>query len=160
MQAYEQGLKAGDTRLVISPDSEFFRYFSNPDGRGRHRPRLGRGGAQAVDAGRPAGDGGGAHTPCAGGPAREAMSDLVVAVGLVLVIEELLGAGAALRRAAPGGRGGHAGARAAARGLDCGGSRRRARVARPRLRPWSLTAGPALPNSAAGGTGRLSSDSQ
>jgi membrane protease subunit HflC len=34
MQAYEQGLKSGDTRLVISPDSEFFRYFSNPDGQG------------------------------------------------------------------------------------------------------------------------------
>lgn len=33
MQAYEQGLKAGDTRLVISPDSEFFRYFSNPAGK-------------------------------------------------------------------------------------------------------------------------------
>jgi membrane protease subunit HflC len=34
MQAYEQGLKAGDTRLVISPDSEFFRYFSDPAGQG------------------------------------------------------------------------------------------------------------------------------
>ena len=33
MQAYEHGLKAGDTRLVISPDSEFFKYFSNPGGR-------------------------------------------------------------------------------------------------------------------------------
>ena len=66
MQAYEQGLKAGDTRLVISPDSEFFRYFSNPDGRGRHRPRLGRG-AQSRRR-RPAGDGGGASTPGAGGP--------------------------------------------------------------------------------------------
>jgi len=33
MQAYEQGLKSGDTRLVISPDSEFFRYFGSPTGR-------------------------------------------------------------------------------------------------------------------------------
>ncbi len=33
MQAYEQGLKSGDTRLVISPDSEFFRYFQSPNGR-------------------------------------------------------------------------------------------------------------------------------
>ncbi|MEQ1712630.1 MAG: protease modulator HflC [Hyphomicrobium sp.] len=33
MQAYEQGLKSGDTRLVISPDSDFFKYFSNPGGR-------------------------------------------------------------------------------------------------------------------------------
>ena len=28
MQAYEQGLKSGDTRMVISPNSEFFRYFN------------------------------------------------------------------------------------------------------------------------------------
>ncbi len=33
MQAYEQGLKSGDTRLVISPDSEFFKYFQSPNGR-------------------------------------------------------------------------------------------------------------------------------
>lgn len=32
MQAYEQGLKPGDTRLVISPDTEFFKYFSDPNG--------------------------------------------------------------------------------------------------------------------------------
>ncbi len=32
MQAYEQSLKSGDTRMVLSPDSEFFRYFSNPAG--------------------------------------------------------------------------------------------------------------------------------
>ena len=33
MQAYEEGLKSGDTRLLITPDSEFFRYFGNPNGR-------------------------------------------------------------------------------------------------------------------------------
>jgi membrane protease subunit HflC len=32
MQAYEQGIKAGDTRMLLSPDSEFFRYFTNPLG--------------------------------------------------------------------------------------------------------------------------------
>lgn len=32
MQAYEKGLKSDDTRLVISPNSQFFKYFSNPDG--------------------------------------------------------------------------------------------------------------------------------
>lgn len=32
MIAYEQGLKAADTRMVISPSSDFFRYFSNPNG--------------------------------------------------------------------------------------------------------------------------------
>jgi modulator of FtsH protease HflC len=32
MQAYETGLKSGDTRLVLRPDSDFFRYFGNPAG--------------------------------------------------------------------------------------------------------------------------------
>jgi membrane protease subunit HflC len=36
MQAYETGMKGGDseTRMVLSPDSEFFRYFNNPSGAG------------------------------------------------------------------------------------------------------------------------------
>lgn len=32
MQAYEQGIKSGDTRMLLSPDSEFFRFFTNPSG--------------------------------------------------------------------------------------------------------------------------------
>jgi membrane protease subunit HflC len=32
MQAYEQGIKPNDTRMLLSPDSEFFRYFTNPSG--------------------------------------------------------------------------------------------------------------------------------
>lgn len=32
MQAYEAGLKQGDTSLVLSPDSSFFRYFNDPMG--------------------------------------------------------------------------------------------------------------------------------
>jgi membrane protease subunit HflC len=32
MQAYEASLKSNDTRLVLSPKSEFFRYFANPSG--------------------------------------------------------------------------------------------------------------------------------
>jgi len=32
MQAYEAGLKPGETRMVISPTSEFFRYFNRPSG--------------------------------------------------------------------------------------------------------------------------------
>lgn len=32
MQAYEKGLNANDTRMLISPDSDFFKYFKNPDG--------------------------------------------------------------------------------------------------------------------------------
>jgi len=33
MQAYEAGLRAGDTRLVLRPDSDFFKYFGNPTGK-------------------------------------------------------------------------------------------------------------------------------
>ena len=33
MQAYETGLKANDTRMVLAPDSDFFRYFNDPRGR-------------------------------------------------------------------------------------------------------------------------------
>ena len=32
MQAYEKGLGSGDTRMLLSPQSEFFRYFNNPNG--------------------------------------------------------------------------------------------------------------------------------
>jgi membrane protease subunit HflC len=35
MQAYEAGLKAGDTRMLLRPDSDFFRYFGNPSGKAR-----------------------------------------------------------------------------------------------------------------------------
>lgn len=33
MQAYETGMKSGDTRMLLSPDSEFFRYFNSPTGK-------------------------------------------------------------------------------------------------------------------------------
>lgn len=33
MQAYEHGLKSTDTRLLISPDSDFFKYFADPHGK-------------------------------------------------------------------------------------------------------------------------------
>jgi membrane protease subunit HflC len=33
MQAYETGLKHTDTRMVIKPDSDFFRYFADPAGK-------------------------------------------------------------------------------------------------------------------------------
>lgn len=48
MQAYEQGLKAGDTRLVISPNSEFFRYFNEAGGGATApgKPAAQAGGAQ------------------------------------------------------------------------------------------------------------------
>ncbi|GAA0774032.1 protease modulator HflC [Roseibium denhamense] len=34
MQAYEAGLQSGDTSLVLSPDSSFFRFFKDPAGVG------------------------------------------------------------------------------------------------------------------------------
>ena len=34
MQAYETGMRQTDTRMVLSPTSEFFRYFNDPSGRG------------------------------------------------------------------------------------------------------------------------------
>jgi membrane protease subunit HflC len=33
MQAYEAGLKSTDTRLLLSPNSEFFRFFNDPNGK-------------------------------------------------------------------------------------------------------------------------------
>jgi modulator of FtsH protease HflC len=38
MQAYETGLKGSDTRLVISPNSDFFRFFSDPQGKATGNP--------------------------------------------------------------------------------------------------------------------------
>lgn len=38
MQAYEQSMKAGDTRMVMSPNSDFFRFFADPSGRARATP--------------------------------------------------------------------------------------------------------------------------
>jgi membrane protease subunit HflC len=35
MQAYEAGLRGSDTRMVIRPDSDFFRFFSDPSGKGK-----------------------------------------------------------------------------------------------------------------------------
>jgi len=42
MQAYETGLKGPDTRLVISPNTDFFRYFSDPQGHGVPQSGAGR----------------------------------------------------------------------------------------------------------------------
>ncbi len=35
MQAYEASLKPGDTRLLLKPDTNFFRYFNDPSGKMR-----------------------------------------------------------------------------------------------------------------------------
>ena len=46
MQAYEAGLRANDTRMLLKPDSDFFRYFSDPQGKGNSAAP--RGGAQVT----------------------------------------------------------------------------------------------------------------
>jgi membrane protease subunit HflC len=38
MQAYEAGLKSNDTRMLLKPDSNFFRYFVDPSGKPRAAP--------------------------------------------------------------------------------------------------------------------------
>ncbi len=39
MQAYTEAIKPGDTRMLLSPDSEFFRYFQDPmGGKGKAGP--------------------------------------------------------------------------------------------------------------------------
>jgi membrane protease subunit HflC len=38
MQAYEHSLKSGDTRLLLTPDSQFFRYFNDAAGQPGMRP--------------------------------------------------------------------------------------------------------------------------
>ena len=35
MQAYESGLRHNDTRMVLKPDGDFFRYFADPSGKPR-----------------------------------------------------------------------------------------------------------------------------
>jgi membrane protease subunit HflC len=35
MQAYEAGLRSNDTRMLLRPDSDFFRYFGDPSGKAR-----------------------------------------------------------------------------------------------------------------------------
>jgi membrane protease subunit HflC len=55
MQAYEAGLKSSDTRMLLKPDSEFFRFFVDPSGKGR-------------DAGTPSGAAPAPSTPATNAP--------------------------------------------------------------------------------------------
>jgi membrane protease subunit HflC len=38
MQAYETGMRHSDTRMLLRPDTEFFRYFVDPTGKSRDNP--------------------------------------------------------------------------------------------------------------------------
>ena len=139
MQAYEQGLKAGDTRLVISPDQRVLPLLQQSGRAGtRTGPRL-----QAVDAA-PTGDGGGASAPAQAAPPRGHERPRRRDRPRAGHRGASVGAGAALRRAAPGGRGGArrstcCGARAGLRWqpapCSCGSSAAEARVvdSRPRF---------------------------
>ncbi|MEQ8747740.1 protease modulator HflC [Pyruvatibacter sp.] len=49
MQSYEQAMAAGETTAVLSPDSEFFRYFTNPNAIPNASAPVGRSAAQAAD---------------------------------------------------------------------------------------------------------------
>jgi len=43
MQAYEHGLRQNDTRMLLKPDSNFFRYFTDPSGKAKDSsPPAGR----------------------------------------------------------------------------------------------------------------------
>ncbi|WP_075219180.1 protease modulator HflC [Acuticoccus yangtzensis] len=60
MQAYEQGLRSQDTRLVLSPDSDFFRYFGDPRGAVRRAaPATGEGVTGEAGTGTGGGESGG-----------------------------------------------------------------------------------------------------
>ena len=51
MQAYEGALKAGDTRLLLSPDSQFFQYFNNAFGAAGAKPVIPAEPAEPADPG-------------------------------------------------------------------------------------------------------------
>jgi len=54
MQAYDKSLQHGDTHMVLKPESDFFRFFSNPSGQGLPQAQ-GTPDAQASTAAKPAG---------------------------------------------------------------------------------------------------------
>lgn len=72
MQAYLRGLRHDDTRMVISPDSDFFRYFSDPHGRSRAAVPGGGGGTGGGGGGGSASGVGGAPAPAVGAAAAPA----------------------------------------------------------------------------------------
>src|SRR5262249_11992606 len=48
MTAYENGLKSSDTRFLLRPDSDFFRYFGNPSGKAAEAPPATTSGSAAA----------------------------------------------------------------------------------------------------------------
>ena len=82
MQAYEAGLRRDDTRMLLRPDSEFFRYFVDPSGTAARngaqpsRPRDASGPSAAPARSR---DAAALRRPRIRG--RRTMSDFIVAIG-------------------------------------------------------------------------------
>lgn len=62
MQAYEASMKSGDTRFLLSPDSQFFQYFNNSSGTARQGSE-GTGAQPAPVPATPEGAGEGAQAP-------------------------------------------------------------------------------------------------
>jgi len=54
MQAYDKSMQRGDTHMVLKPDSDFFRFFSNPAGQGQPEAHA-TPDAQSSTAAKPAG---------------------------------------------------------------------------------------------------------
>jgi membrane protease subunit HflC len=50
MTAYENSLKGGDTRFLLRPDSDFFRFFGRPSGKAAEQSGQGAGAAAAAPA--------------------------------------------------------------------------------------------------------------
>jgi membrane protease subunit HflC len=48
MTAYENGLKSGDTRFLLRPESDFFRFFGSPSGKSAASAAQGTGAAAAA----------------------------------------------------------------------------------------------------------------
>jgi membrane protease subunit HflC len=67
MQAYEASMHRNDTRLLLKPDSDFFRYFVNPSGNVRETPPA-SGSAAPQPAPRPGPATSGAATPAPASP--------------------------------------------------------------------------------------------
>jgi len=53
MTAYENGLRSSDTRYLLRPDSDFFRYFGNPSGKPAETPDAPANGGTAPGASKP-----------------------------------------------------------------------------------------------------------
>ena len=101
MQAYENGLRPNDTRMVLRPDFDFFKYFGDPSGKGARHSGGKRSGSEysgAATAPHPAAT---VRTRQLRRPLKRRRSrgstlgttpidDFLAALGLVFVIEGLL----------------------------------------------------------------------